>query len=261
MKSTNFKLQKHLKISFLISYAVLLLGKPETLFAQAQERQFEPVYATVLEDQVNIRARQGLNFEVLGQLNQAAQVVVTGQGYGWYKIKLPKEALCFVHSDYINEGIVETDKLRVRAGCGTNFNVLGILRKGETVDIVEEKGDWVRIRPPKGCSGWIRKDYLKLSEKKFIPPPLRPSASLSPRAQARQGRIKTMGVIDDLGKIFNRQGTHKLIKDKKILYYLKSDGIDLGDYIYQKVCVIGCLTKPKNSPYPVINVEQIEARE
>ena len=179
MKSTNSKLQKHLKISFLILYTILLPGKPETLFAQAQERQFEPVYATVLEDQVNIRAGQGLNFEVLGQLNQAAQVVVRGQGYGWYKIKLPREALCFVHSDYINEGIVEVDKLRVRAGCGTNFNVLGMLRKGDTVDIVEERDDWVKIRPPKGCNGWIKKDYLKLSEKKFIPPPLQPSPRLS----------------------------------------------------------------------------------
>lgn len=254
-------MKRYLRISFLISYAVLLLGKPETLFAQAQERQFEPVYATVLEDQVNIRAGQGLNFEVLGQLNQAAQVVVRGQGYGWYKIKLPREALCFVHSDYINEGIVEADKLRVRAGCGTNFNVLGMLRKRGTVDIVEEKGDWVRIRPPKSCTGWIKKDYLELSEKKFIPPPLRPSVSPSPRAQARQGRIKAMGVVDDLGKIFNRQGTHKLIKGKKILYYLKSEGIDPGDYIYQKVYVTGLLTKPKNSPYPVIDVEQIKARE
>lgn len=243
-----------LNLPLLILTASLLLGGSELLFAQAQEKQFEPVYATVLEDRVNIRAGQGLNFEFLGQLNQAAQVVVMGRGYGWYKIKLPREALCFVHSDYINEGIVAADKLRVRAGCGTNFNVLGVLKRGEAVDIIEEKGGWLKIAPTKNCFGWIKEDYLKLTDKEFIPPALLDSTS-------PQTRIEAQGLIDDLGRIFKRQGTHKLVKDKKVLYYLKSENIDLEDYVYQTVCVIGKLEKPKKSPYPIINVEQIKVKE
>ncbi len=221
-------------------FVALLLCSPGSLFAQRGEGKFEPVYATVLENKVNIRAGQGLNFEILGQLNKGDTVMVLGREYAWYKIKLPPQALCFIHKDYIEEGVVKADKLRARAGCGLNFNILGILRRGEVVDILEEDGDWLRITPPEGSAGWIKKDYLRQLS---FPPPKK--------------KIEAQGMIDDLGKIINRQGTHKLIKDKEILYYLKSVNTDLNHYVYQKVRIIGELEDLENSPYPVINVEQI----
>ncbi|MBU4140755.1 MAG: SH3 domain-containing protein [Candidatus Omnitrophica bacterium] len=227
-----------------VLFAVLLLCSPGPLFAQKEEDKFEPVYAAVLKNKVNIRAGQGLNFEILGQLNKGDTVMVLGRESAWYKIKLPGEALCFVHKDYIEEGVIKADKVRARAGCGLNFNILGILQRGEAVDILEEDGDWLRITPPEGSAGWIKKDYLRQLP---FPPPKK--------------RIEAQGVIDDLGKIVNRQGTHKLIENKiarrKILYYLKSANADLSRYVYQKVRIIGELEDLEDSPYPVINVEQI----
>lgn len=224
-----------------VLFAVLLLASPIALFAQdAGQDKFEPVYATVLENKVNIRAGQGLNFEILGQLNKGDTVMVIGRERTWHKIKLPPQALCFIHKDYIEGGVVKAGKLRARAGCGLNFNILGILQRGEVVDILEEDGDWLRITPPEGSAGWIKKDYLR---ELSLPPPKK--------------RIEVQGVIDELGKIVNRQGTHKLIKGKKILYYLKSANTDLNHYVYQKVRIIGECEERKDSSYPVINVEQI----
>ena len=71
--------------------------------------------------------------------------------------------------------------------------------------------------------------------------------------------MQVEGIIDELGKIFKRRGTHKLLdaKNKKVLYYLKSTKIDLNDYVYDKVQIKGQLLNTKGSTYPVIVVEQI----
>lgn len=231
---------------------MLLLVSNVSLFAQTQQKGFQPAYATVLTNKVNIRAGSGLNFEILGQLKRADEVVVTGQQYDWYKITLPKEALCFVHKDYINQGVVQTNRLHVRAGKGANFNVVGLLNRGSRVSIMEENGDWLRITPVQGCSGWVRKDYLRLSGKKVRPPFQRNPA---------QKKIEVWGEVSDLGKIVNRQGTHKLIEGNKVLYYLKSKRFNLNHYVYQKVGLKGTLIDAKDSPYPVIDVEQITERQ
>ncbi|MBL7084750.1 MAG: SH3 domain-containing protein [Candidatus Omnitrophica bacterium] len=223
-------------------------------FAETEQDKFEPVYATVSADKVNVRAGYGLNFEVLAQLIKTDEVVVIGQEYGWYKIKLPEEARCFVHKDYVDAQLVTADKLRVRAGRNLNSNVLGTLKAGERVIVLEKDGDWLRIAPPQGCGGWIKKDYLTLSEKKFNPQDLK-------APPLPQEIIETSGVIEDLGKIYKRQGAHKLVEGKKTLYYLKSESIDLNLYLYDRVCVSGKLIEPSKdfpSAYPVIDVEEVK---
>ena len=293
-------------ISILIS--VLLLGSPVALFAQdAGQGKFEPLYGTVLVKKVNIRAGQGVNFEVLGQLNKADAVAVIGEEYGWYKIKLPATAICFVHKDYIERGVVKAGRLRVRAASRLNSNTLGMLKKGERIEKLAEEGDWLKIMPPDNCAGWVKKDYLQLTKRKFIPPKFSPisrrerkleeivflperkkremkkvasvskakkgktkgffsffkkklkETTLLPKAEGRI--IEVCGKVDDLGKIFNRQGTHKLIKGKKTLYYLKSETLDLNRFIYDRVCIVGKLFELGNSPYPLITVEQIKVEQ
>lgn len=240
------------RIVLFVLTCIALLLSADPLFA---EQNFTPVYAAVLRDKVNIRAGCGLNFEILGQLNKGDRVVAAGKEYGWYKIKLPKQALSFVHKDYVNCGVVEVNKLRVRAGAGVNFNVLGTLKEGETVNILEERESWLKIVPPDNCLGWVKQDYLKLLETRASPQKSKPSLL----KENKQSKIEVYGQINDLGKIVNRRGTHKLVAGGKIVYYLKSENINLDRYVYQKARVIGKLEGWEDSTYPVINVEQIKA--
>jgi len=236
----------------ILAFAVLFLASADSVFSQDSPQEvFQPLYATVLPNKVNIRAGCGLNFEVIGRLNQDDEVVVTGDNYGWYKIKLPKTALSFAHKDYIDQGKVKANSLRIRAGRGLNFNVLGLLRQGDRVTILEEKGNWLKIAPPDTCSGWVKAAYLKLSQRRFVAPATTPPSSLQER------QVEAGGIIDDLGKIVKRQGTHKLIQGKKIVYYLRSEDIDLNLYVYQKVQIKGILVDLKDSSYPVIDVKQV----
>ncbi|MFC1631785.1 SH3 domain-containing protein [Candidatus Omnitrophota bacterium] len=247
-----------LKLFTWISALLILscaLCTPGALFAEV--KQLPAVYATAVTSKVNIRSGQGLNFEILGQLNKYARVIVTGEEFGWYRVKLPQQAKCFVRQDYLNANVVATDLLRVRAGAGTNFNVLGLLKKGQTVRIIKPVGDWQMILPPEGCVGWIKKDYLRLSNQTVDA--LAPQAAEPARKQNK--KLEISGVIDDVGKIHNRPGTHKLIIGKNNFYYLNSKVINLNQYVYQQVSVIGTSVDLKDSSHPVLNVEQVKVKQ
>jgi uncharacterized protein YgiM (DUF1202 family) len=49
----------------------------------------------------------------------------------------------------------------VRSGPGENFSVLGRLERGETVNQVSAKGDWLEIDAPTNAYGFVAAQYLK----------------------------------------------------------------------------------------------------
>ncbi|MBN2097252.1 MAG: SH3 domain-containing protein [Candidatus Omnitrophica bacterium] len=228
-----------------------------SIFAQ---EEFSPAYAVVLKDKVNIRAGAGPNFEILGQADKNEELAVAGATYDWYKVKLPEDARCYVHRDYIRDNVAQADKLRLRAGCGLNYNVLGMIKQGERVQVIGQEGDWLRIVPPENCFGWIKKDCLELSRRKYLPQPVKRVSVLPAVIQKNQVRIS--GIIKDQGQIFGRLGTHKLTVDKKTRYYLQSDQIDLKPYVYHRVSITGeIVNTKKKSRYPLINVQEIKEEE
>lgn len=236
-----------------IFLAGFLLASVNFLFAQAQEDEFTPFYAGATTQKVNIRAGQSPNFEILAQAGPEDLLLVTGEKYGWYKVQLPRQALSFVHQDYIANEQVTADKLRIRAGAGTNFNVLGILRKGQRVNTLEEQGDWLRITPPEGSFGWVKKDYLKASKKKFIPGEFTALA-----LKEQENSIKASGVIKRTNRFLKQPTKYRLIKNKKTTYYLRSNDVNLKEYVLKEALVTGVLEQEKNAKYPIINVQELE---
>lgn len=51
--------------------------------------------------------------------------------------------------------------LNVRSGAGTNYGIVGSLRKGTAVTVAEINGSWSRITSP--VSGWVSNSYLSAS--------------------------------------------------------------------------------------------------
>lgn len=244
-------MKKHLRF-LCITLLALLLFTSKIVSAEEEKEVFKASYAFINADRVNVRSGRGTNFEIIGQLNKDDGVITITQKQGWYNIKLPEDALCFVHKDYVKDNLVIADKLRVRASRGTNFNILGILHRGDTVEILAKDGDWLKIAPPKGFSGWIKENYITLSEETADEPSPK---DLPPTQQLQQ--IKIEGTVDESGKIIGQPGTHKLIKNKEIVYYLQSESVDLNYYTHEKVDITGELISSVNSAYSVINVTQI----
>ena len=62
----------------------------------------------VTADKVNVRVEPKLGAEVVGQVDEGACVVVTGDEGGWYEIRPPSTAAAWVHSDLVQR--VEPEK-------------------------------------------------------------------------------------------------------------------------------------------------------
>ena len=58
---------------------------------------------------------------------------------------------------------VDTDTLKLRKEASTDSTVLELLNQGEKLDVIEVDGDWVKVKA-KGMTGYVSKEYVKLSE-------------------------------------------------------------------------------------------------
>jgi len=69
------------------------------------------------------------------------------------------------------------DSVNLRKGPGTSYKVVGNLKKGTSLKILEANGDWLRVRLEDGSTGWVSK--LATSEaprpSSSPPPPTTPS--------------------------------------------------------------------------------------
>ena len=61
--------------------------------------------------------------------------------------------------------IVDTDTLNLRKEASTDSAVLKLLNIGEKLEVIEETGDWVKVKIS-GVTGFVHKDYIKIQEDK-----------------------------------------------------------------------------------------------
>ena len=59
--------------------------------------------------------------------------------------------------------IVNTDTLKLRKEASTDSTVLELLNQGEKLEIIEESGDWYKVKVNK-MKGFVHKDYIKVDE-------------------------------------------------------------------------------------------------
>lgn len=55
-----------------------------------------------------------------------------------------------------------TDELRisVRTGTSEQYRIIEVLGSGTELELLEEAGEWARVRTPAGRTGWVRAQYL-----------------------------------------------------------------------------------------------------
>lgn len=120
--------------------------------------------ARVLKNAVNLRARAVMTSEVVGQASEGDLLLVRVVESEWVEIVPPTNVNVWVHSELIKDGAVTSDKTKVRAGPGINFNTVGQLSKQDCVEVRGVKGDWISIAPPPGSSLWISRDLVEVNE-------------------------------------------------------------------------------------------------
>ena len=139
----------------------------------------------VTANSLNVRAGAGTNYSKLGSLKKNATVEIVDISGGWYKIKYGS-GYGYVSSSHItktstntntstntsnsnnssnnsavsvSQGKVTANELNVRAGAGTQYSILGKLKKNETVEIMSTSGSWDKIKY--GSSyGYVSSSYV-----------------------------------------------------------------------------------------------------
>jgi uncharacterized protein YraI len=87
------------------------------------------------------------------------------------------------------DGVVNVEALNLRAGPGTVYDKVGLLRQGDELDIVARAaaGDWLAVIAPDGNEGWVSAIYVDLN----IPPDRVPVATQVPPTPTPSGPTPT----------------------------------------------------------------------
>ena len=65
------------------------------------------------------------------------------------------------HSHAADQGHVTAHNLNVRSGPGTRYTRIGVLHRGDPVEVVSRSGNWYQIRGSRG-TGWVSGSYISI---------------------------------------------------------------------------------------------------
>lgn len=126
----------------------------------------------VLTNSLRVRSGPGTSYEVTGSINQGDKVELLKQDGDWLEVQTP------IGNGWVSKDYIETDKeketeiltgkitassLNVRKAPSLNSDVLGQIKKGETVPVYSEKNEWVEIGF-QSERAWISREYIKLNK-------------------------------------------------------------------------------------------------
>jgi uncharacterized protein YgiM (DUF1202 family) len=177
-----------------VSLFAAVAARADTMAQAAPATPAVPALAqqgTVLRDRCNIRSRPTTTAEVVAQVSRGDVLNVLerksatdgGKPMDWLRVTLPATAKCYVSAKLVTDGVVNAASVYVRCGAGTSFKDVGKLAKGDKVEVVEAKGEWLQIKPTAQCTGWISAELVDALP--ALPPP-------APPAPAQTGRIEAV---------------------------------------------------------------------
>lgn len=126
----------------------------------------------VLTNSLRVRSGPGTSYEVTGSINQGDKVEILKQNGDWLEVQTP------IGNGWVSKDYIETDKeketeiltgkitassLNVRKAPSLNSDVLGQIKKEETVPVYSEKNEWVEIGF-QSERAWISREYIKLNK-------------------------------------------------------------------------------------------------
>jgi SH3-like domain-containing protein len=269
---------KKFVLSCAISLAVAGLAHADVAVV-AQAPAITSGHGTVTKDKVNVRSRADKNAEVITQVNKGDAVEVLDRKGDWLHITLPATAKCYVSTKLVKDGAATADAVNIRCGPGTNFKDVGKLAKGEKVEVVETKGEWMQIKPTDHCTGWITAEFVEIAvptplsapiqTSEIVTPPvsLPPVDAPPPAAPTPPVEVTTRYVVKDgyLSAVDDvKAPTPYALKTatigglNHIIAYLDAPQMKLARYEGKHVRVLGNERWKRDERYPVIAVERLD---
>ncbi|MBI4844868.1 MAG: SH3 domain-containing protein [Candidatus Omnitrophica bacterium] len=277
----NFEIINKLKYGSL----VLILGEqldwykialPRKSLIYINEQFIAPenfLRGSITADNINVRAGKSTAFNIVGQLNKNDTVEIIQKFNEWYEIFPYNNCYAWVNKNFVK--IIGSNQLYVDAenkqreaidlffeaynfeqsevGRGSaDLNIEAVIQKYKVV---------IRDFPDSLVANSARMRIENLGQllKKEVTQDITEQKQISSTQKSQPfGNALAEGKLMESGRSFNRLGTHKLIQGKTIVYFLKSNSLNLNDYVYYKVQVWGKIIEEQKSKAPILEVDYIK---
>lgn len=114
---------------------------------------------------LNLREKPSKSSEVLNQLNRGDSMTVLEKEGKWYKVSY-EDTFGYVKGKYIDfqcNVYVAGNNINLRKSPHTESGIIRTINANKTVTLLEQAGDWYRIRYKKK-TGYIHSDYLSFTK-------------------------------------------------------------------------------------------------
>ncbi len=147
---------------------------------------------------VNVRSGPGTGYSVITQVNSGATLPVLGSANDWYNVGLGSGGSGWIagwlvtavitpaappsRSDTTTgrNAVVTGSVVNVRGGPGTTSNVIGQVFQGNSLAVLDQSNDWIRVMLPNGNTGWVAGWLVSMQTAPVNPQP-------APNPPANQG--------------------------------------------------------------------------
>lgn len=141
------------------------------------ESEYANVGISIAADYVNIRKKPNTDAEIVGKLYRGSAATIASTEGDWVYIRSGSVS-GYIMKDYLAIGYsaekliddfgtkwatVITETLRVREEKNENCKILTLLPEDETYEVLSEETDWVKIRVDGDTTGYVAKQYVKVS--------------------------------------------------------------------------------------------------
>lgn len=131
---------------------------------------------------LNVRSGASTKHQVVTKIKKGNKVTILDTKSGWYKIKTANNKTGWVSGNYIKitssqsnkpsnpsvskketGKVINANTLNVRSGASTKYSIVTKIKKNDTVEILEKKSGWYKIKVSNGKTGWVSSKYIKIT--------------------------------------------------------------------------------------------------
>jgi N-acetylmuramoyl-L-alanine amidase len=144
------------KAAYFLLVALFLLSFPSSDGAEAK-------MVITKTEHLNVREGPGTSYPIKKKLNKGEIYTVAQEKNDWVQLKLSTTETGWVSRQYVadmNENMQATvDRLRVRSAPSSQASIIGYLKLGQTVEVLDTNSHWTKIKSGT-LTGWVSSDYL-----------------------------------------------------------------------------------------------------
>lgn len=259
-------------------------------FAPASAMESTNFQIRVVADNVNLRVRPDAGTEVVAQVQEGQLLSAVWVEGDWVGILAPTNAGFWLKRQFVKDGAVMGDKVRLRSGPGISYRDVGMVVRGTVLTELGSHGDWLKVAAPPDFVLWVNRSMVQSFEGGALPATPEPAGEApgtpvspgiepaTPRPLSRGlpaglsrddlapvlgqgGVVERSGTVDRVPLAFFRGMDYRLVTmrngQKGTLCYLRGNDSQMPALVGHRLTIKGREYWLHNQRYPVVYPELI----